>query len=188
MISHQHKCIFVHQLRCGGTSVIRALGLRSPDEPDWHYANHGVLAPEFYARPAGYFTFSTVRNPWDKFVSAWLHSGWTHCEKIRHLPLRALLTNLPQEGSAYRHVTRLQRDILYDASNKLAVDFLMRFETLDADWRRVCEHVGMPYSPLPHHNKNEQRRPYWEYFTSSVDRDLFWRHFQRDLDTFDYEF
>jgi hypothetical protein len=46
MISHRYRCIFVHQRKCAGTSIIRAFGL-GPEHPDWHVANDGVLARHF---------------------------------------------------------------------------------------------------------------------------------------------
>jgi hypothetical protein len=46
MISHRHRCIFVHQRKCAGTSILRAFGL-GPEHPDWHVANDGVLARHF---------------------------------------------------------------------------------------------------------------------------------------------
>jgi hypothetical protein len=122
-----------------------------------------------------------VRNPWDRFVS-----GWHHCESTRGRSLRELLRNLPRHGKDYRHLTRLQRDILINASGHLAIDKLMRFENLQADFDEICDIVRKPRAILPHLNQ-QVHRPYQEYFTDPIDRDLFCLHFQRDIDTFEYE-
>ena len=38
------------------------------------------------------------------------------------------------------------------------VDFLGRFETLQADFNSVCEKLGVPHTPVPHVNKSKWRR------------------------------
>ena len=38
------------------------------------------------------------------------------------------------------------------------VDFLGRFETLQADFNFVCEHLGIAHTPVPHVNKSKLRR------------------------------
>ena len=66
MISTQYECIFIHQRKCAGTAVIMAFGLL-PSDPHFHYMNDRVLNAEYTQRPAHYFVFSVVRNPWDRF-------------------------------------------------------------------------------------------------------------------------
>ena len=79
MISHKHKCIFVHIQRCAGTSMEeKILGYdvwKSPhliNEIPEMYAKHAnasqlkALYPEYWDE---YFKFSFVRNPWERMVS-----------------------------------------------------------------------------------------------------------------------
>lgn len=81
-------------------AVIETFGLL-PDNPDYP------------RRPADYFVFSVVRNPWDRFVS-----GWKYCPGTRSRTVREVLLDLPQEGHDYRHLTRPQVDILFDAQGR----------------------------------------------------------------------
>ena len=60
MISHPHRCIFLHQRKCAGTAIKEAFGLRNEDA-DWHAYNDGVLDPAFAQRPRDYLVFSIVR-------------------------------------------------------------------------------------------------------------------------------
>lgn len=182
MISRAYRCIFVHQRKCAGASVIASFDL-APEDPDWHYMNEGVLSPEYHSAPADYFRFSVVRDPYDRFVS-----GWRYCEGTRGAPLRHLLRNLPRFEHDYVHLTRLQRDVLFDAAGYLAVGTVMRYENLQADYEEVCRTVGKSPVLLPRLNVGGRAGlPAREYFRDPVDRDLFIHHFYRDFEEFGYE-
>lgn len=180
MISHRHRCIFVHQRKCAGTSIIRAFGL-TPDDADWHVANDGVLDADYAALPADYFRFSVVRNPWDRFVS-----GWKYCDSTRNRPLHDVLDRLPTDGHDYRHVTRPQSAILFDATGRCAVSFVMRFESLQADFERICARLGLPPILLKKTNVG-QRHHYRDYFDTDT-RQRLARHFAEDIERFGYTF
>lgn len=143
--------------------------------------NDGVLSPEYGEAPAGYFRFSVVRNPWDRFIS-----GWKYCASTRHRSMHDVLANLPQEGHDYRHLSRPQHAILYDKEGYLVVDYLIRFESLQQDFDRVCDLIGKPGCTLGHFNRGN-RRHYSEYFDKESRR-MFLDHFWRDVELFEYEY
>ena len=92
MISHQHRCIFVHQRKSAGTSV-KALFADAVGADRGRF-NEGVLDPEWRrdAPPVSeYLKFTVVRNPWDRFVS-----GWKYCASTRDRPIGDVLANLPR--------------------------------------------------------------------------------------------
>lgn len=178
MISHRHHCIFVHQRKCAGTSIIQTFGL-TPEDADWHVANDGVLSPGFAELPADYFRFSIVRNPWDRFVS-----GWKYCASTRERSLRDVLEHPPTEGHDYRHVTRPQSAILFDGSGRLCVDVVLRFEQIQADFDRVCRRVGLAPRLLPKANTG-QRHHYRDYFDPGT-RELLAQRFAEDIERFGY--
>jgi hypothetical protein len=93
VISHRHRCIFVHQRKSAGTSVKAMF----PDvaEADRGRFNEGVLAPWWDPSDPtirDYFKFTVIRNPWDRFVS-----GWRHCASTRRRPILDVLGNLPRQ-------------------------------------------------------------------------------------------
>ena len=72
-----------------------------------------------------------------------------------------LFKRLPSPGwsEAYRHIIP-QHDFLYDEAGRLLVDFVGRFERLQADFDVVCARVGIPSTPLPRANRSlEEGRP-----------------------------
>jgi hypothetical protein len=183
MISHEHKCVFVHQRKCAGTSIMKSFGY-TPDDNNWHYMNNGVLCREFHDRPLDYLVFSVVRNPWDRFIS-----GWLYCKNTRYRSLRQVLQHLPQTDHDYEHITRLQSDILFEGCGNLITHNLLKFEHLQQDWDVLSSLIAKEPTTLPVENKTPLKtKHYREYFESAVDRDLFLRHFAKDVDTFEYEF
>jgi hypothetical protein len=188
MISHEHRCICVSQRKVASSSIAAAFGIpwKAEKNQDWHYANGGYYSPDWDTRPTGYLTFSFTRNPWDKFVS-----GWLYCPQTRGVSLRDLLRNMPTPSSdphAYAHVARTQENVLLGPDGTVIVDMLGRFERLQEDLDLVCDALGTPRKPLPHLNRTPNRLPYQEYFRDPVDRDLFLRHFSKDVEVFEYEF
>lgn len=180
MISRQHECIFIHQRKCAGMAVIETFGLL-PDNPDYHYMNDGVLSPEYARRPAGYFVFSVVRNPWDRFVS-----GWKYCASTRSRTLRDVLLDPPRAGHDYRHLMRSQVDILFDANGRCVTDFLMRYESLQQDFDTVCDRLAKSRVTLPWVNAGS-RMDYRSYFDDEC-RMLFEQRFACDIEAFDYRY
>ncbi len=81
MLSHLYQCLFIHIPKCGGTSVERyfsrhAGGYRYDTMFFFPIAEKRMrkkgLAQILNMYP-GYFSFTFVRNPYDRFVSYYLH-------------------------------------------------------------------------------------------------------------------
>ena len=78
MISHKHKCIFIHISRTGGSTIERLL----QGEDQWNrdpYSKHitTARAKKLYSEWwDDYFKFTFVRNPYDRVLSQ-LHTAGT---------------------------------------------------------------------------------------------------------------
>ena len=88
MISHKHKCVFIHIPKTGGMSMEQMLGV---DVLKFHQhsrslVKHGTPFNEYYKKyfnqDLGYFKFTIVRNPWDRAVSSFYHE-----KKMNQSPL-----------------------------------------------------------------------------------------------------
>lgn len=191
MISHKHKFIFIHQRKCGVSSIATALRKYTTDTPDFQ---DGVLSPEFIrgdlSKYSDYLIFSISRNPWDRFVSGWkyLQKDFPKYERtfIKGLSLKETLLNLPQTGHDYRHITRNQVDILIDKSGKSILNDLIRFENFQQDFNTVCDKIGIPQQQLPHTNKTNHKH-YTEYYDEET-REIVAKKYARDIEYFGYKF
>jgi hypothetical protein len=97
--------------------------------------------------------------------------------------------------------------MLYDQQGNLLVDFVGRFETLQQDFDRVCEHLGITDSLLPHRNPSDkksrdlkrkirnylymngenQRRGVAEFYDDET-RVAVAEYYRKDIKTFGFEF
>lgn len=90
------------------------------------------------------------------------------------------------EDDDFRH-TLPQKRVVTDSDGRLLVDFLGRYETLHADFSRVCAKLGVADLPLPRVNHQRGRDHYSRYYTSAT-RDHVARLFQEDVELFGYQF
>lgn len=185
MISHKYRCIFIHQRKAAGCSIITSFGLHEKD-PDWHRFNEGTLSEEWQRRreiAPDYLVFAVIRNPWDRFVS-----GWKYLPATRKKPLLKVLKNLPTAatGHDYRHLTRPQLDTLVDERGVFAPDYVLRFENLAEDYAKFCEVIGKQDKSLPRLNTTSHQG-YADYFDSASIA-LFNARFRKDVDFLGYNF
>lgn len=167
MISHHHRCIFVHVPKTAGQSIERVfldqLGLswenRAPlllrynDRPELGPRRLAHLKAVDYARCRyvsdeqfrDYFKFAFVRNPWDRAVSLYKYVG-----SPSEYSFNKFATDiLPRQLWASKYwFVQPQTEYLYE-DGKLQVDFVGRFENLQEDFAEICTHLGMPPVALP---------------------------------------
>lgn len=212
MISFDKQCIFVHIPKTGGTSIENAIWGSDWSKRTTDQLWMGNVRPGFNKYQSGglqhllatqirqevgqekfdrYFKFSFVRNPWDKLVSQFLYlktqpmlrdymgvGRWTSFKKY----VRILLDNHEMHVQSYE-----QWRFIYDDKGKSLVDFLGRFESLDDDFTRLTEKLGLKGLRLPHDMKSKQRKPYQMYYDGKT-ADLVSNLYARDVELFNYQF
>jgi hypothetical protein len=212
MISFDKQCIFVHIPKTGGTSIENAIWGSDWSKRTTDQLWMGNVRPGFNKYQSGglqhllatqirqevgqekfdrYFKFSFVRNPWDKLVSQFLYlktqpmlrdymgvGRWTSFKKY----VRILLDNHEMHVQSYE-----QWRFIYDDKGNRLVDFLGRFESLDDDFTRLTEKLGLKGLRLPHDMKSRQRKPYQMYYDDRT-AELVLYLYARDVELFDYQF
>jgi hypothetical protein len=205
-ISHSHRFIFVHIFKTAGTSMRAALEpyTQPPGVRLWRGVRRclGFPAPEPFPQLSGhsracdvrnsvtaevfqnYFKFAFVRNPWDWQVS-WYHfivQNRTHHE-------HEAVTSLGSFADFLRwridHPVWHQKDFIADEGGIEIVDFVGKFENLEADFAHVCAVAGVG-AQLPHLNRS-RHADYRRYY---CDRSclLLEQYSKADIEYFGYSF
>lgn len=172
ILSHRHRFIFFAVPRTGTHSVRAALQPHL-GEGDWQQetlrrnlalpvpalarVGHGHLSlrqaqahlPEEVW--AGYFKFAFVRNPYDRFVSscAFLNA---HNPGYAGNELAFMKKALGAEGFRHRVLVCPQAELLEDELGALGMDFIGRYECLQASFDEACRRIGLPPQALPRSN------------------------------------
>jgi hypothetical protein len=214
IVSHGRRYIFVHIPKTGGTALALALEARAMaddilvgDTPKarrrrarlkgvrtagrlWKHATlaEGVgLYSEDQARD--YFTFTLVRNPWDRLVS---YYHWLRVQRFDH-PAVALAQGL--EFSAFLRAPQTQASIgaaAYGSYLRLAdgqeqARAFLRLEHLQEDAAPLEAHLGFRITPLPRVNASARGRD-WRLYYSDADAALVGQLCAEDVARFGYAF
>lgn len=198
MISHKHKLIFIHIPRTAGTSIEKALHGK-----DWHYVHspskHLTVhsAKKIYAEYWNdYFKFSFVRNPWDRMVSL-LKYGWFYGISLDN-------KKILRPEKYFKDFHKIEYDKRYFNENQFSdytnvkesvykniiegeMNFIGRFESLEKDFKKICEINNIKNVKLPHMEKSPNRKEYREYYDTNVHK-LIERKYKKDIAEFHYEF
>ncbi len=206
LISDSKRFIFIHIPRTAGFSVHQALQPWVDHQNlDFRKARWEKDYPHYTAREireiAGketlqeYFKFAFVRNPWDRMLSR-----YSYLKKFNdhpHEPFNprgyyppGTLSFLQWLKGGEPHGVhpldlRPQKKWLVDVSGQIGVDFVGRFETLEADFETICQKIGLSLA-LPHVNRSDHGH-YREYYDPEG-RDVVARIFREDIKTWSYQF
>lgn len=208
MISHLHKCIFVHIPKTGGTSVedliwpqisersAQDLWMGKIDQHSNKYQTGGLqhlLARQIQLEVGhevfdSYFKFTMVRNPWDRLVSQYAHMSKR--KGLRNYigmkegdPLKRYLELIGKR----RHVQwEPQTSFILSPQGHRLVDFIGRFENFNESVMDVLTHLGLGTCSIPHAKRGE-RGPYQSYYDLEA-QEIVADRYAADIELFGYEF
>ena len=187
------RCIFVHIPRTAGTSFGRALYGLDYSHPllDYFVAYDRTLVEQ-------YFKFAVVRNPWDRFVSAFgkmqlLEAKGLIDPTLRYWKKLGIQTfdqlvealEIPSKRRVLQHIIffRPQSEMLFRSEYEL--DFIGRFEKLNDCIATVEDALGTRLN-LGVHNSSE-RKPYTSYYRRRQ-IEVVGRFYEEDVKRLSYRF
>ncbi len=173
MISHHHKCIFIHIPKNAGQSIEHAflnlldldwntrapLLLRYNEQPELgpprlahlrahEYIKYKYISQEIFDQ---YYKFSFVRNPWSRMISFYKYLGFEKKSSFNDFVQNDFRKKLFKEKYWF---IRPQHEFIYH-EGRLLVDFVGKFESLQEDFNILCEAIGLEPTSIPHVNKSE---------------------------------
>lgn len=202
-----YSAVYIDIAKVASSSIKRVLAdlldLTCPDgnphEAAFLHPGQNTETPQLYA-------FAFVRNPWDRLVSCYRDkiggevtdfthfgdSGVARCLErfdvfyagMRFDDFARAVAEIP-DSEADEHF-RSQAVYLTDAENRLVVDFVGRYETLQADFARLADHLELPVSALPDLQRAPSRN-YTDFYTSATQA-LVAQRYARDVALFNYSF
>lgn len=215
LLSHKHNFLFVHIAKTGGTSVRTALSkyrwghkyslpmfiANKLSQLTGHHiaskfprhskviAAKEMLPDEYFAQ---LFKFAFVRNPWDLQVSSFHHikRERPHVMEGRDDFVSFLKWKFDPERPYQYHIDtsiELQSDYLVGLDGKVIVDFIGHYESLQDDFDKICQQIGVSKIELPHKRKATDRNKYLSYYNDET-ADLVAKHFARDIELLGYSF
>lgn len=212
MISHKHKCIFIHIPKTAGTSINSYF---HPGIP-FHYKNadyerlfgwcpkrkihmqHAtakqLLELELVSEEVWneYFKFTFVRNPWDRAYSdyKWIQefSGVKGSFKS-YLNKEKEFKDILNDNSNYNYLgdhLSLQTEF-FDFSGKYKVDYMGKFENFALDIQFILNSLSI-YSKFDiHSNKSVRKNDYSLFYTNTMKK-MVDELYKDDIEKLDYSF
>lgn len=178
--------LFIHINKNGGTSIERAIRL-----PQHHLTARELQAEVGSDRWETAFKFTIVRNPWSRMVSLYHYRMRQGTAGLADQAIAFpdwVEATLSQQDPVYYNNTKMflpQVDWLQNADGVIDIDFIGRFERLNADFTEIARQLGSR-ATLPHMNAS-QHRHYSSYYTPAA-TELVRTWFAADIEAFGYEF
>ena len=208
MISLKKGFLFIHIPKTGGNSIQNILRRYSEDKfvtvssiqdgkerfeirnDRYDINKHStlneykkVIEPKIFS---GLYKFATIRNPYDRLISFYFspHLGNKEWDRDKFillindvLPVRNFISI---ENYKVKINRKLKFNIFSPNSLDTDIDFLIKYESLDEDFKNVCKALSIPYQPLPHRNKSE-RKHYSKYYDEEL-KQLVYSRFKEEIE------
>lgn len=197
-IFHQDKLCYSDVPKAASTSIRSLLYkhyIGKEPQNDIHYLYRIENLQSFdFQNDDSYFSFSVVRNPFERLVSSYKNkfqkdqwSARTYLFGIMNYGISfdsfVKWVSLIPEPLAEDHFIS-QYAILYDKKGKCRVEHIGKFEELNTFWKEVVQkHRNLPN--LPHYNSTKKTD--WRDFYTLKTAKMIYNRYKKDFETFGYE-
>ena len=155
---------------CAKTDLISAMDHFDPTRDETRYSNKNAVysLPEHYPsfrikknypdKWGKYWKVSIVRNPWDAEISKYYHRRHLYhldpaTKKLGRPNKFVENYDEPKSFSEYMEVHHRTNwsscDPYYFINGKMVMDFVLRYENLESDYKKLCKILEIPHQPLP---------------------------------------
>ena len=147
------------------------------------------------------FSFSFVRNPFDRLVSAW-RCAWVTRKRVSskrwlETPISRDFTRFVKDFVVketdfdffrWSHVMPFTdpRMKLFNSDGEKLLSFIGKLESYQEDFNSVCDRIGISQQQLPHLNQTKHKH-YTEYYDDET-REIVAEKYAKDIECFGYKF
>lgn len=178
--------VFIHINKTGGSSVQRALNI--PFEHDTALEKIARMGLKQWQKR---YSFTVVRNPWDKVVSHYHYRILTNQTGLGEKPITfeewVKRAYKDQDPIYYNNPKMFMPNVgwIADEDGTILVNKVIRFENLGNEFESVSRELGLSAS-LPHDKKSKHNHysTYYNQQTLQIVADWF----EPDIDAFGYQF
>ena len=190
---YNNKTIFIHIPKTAGISIIKSIY--------GNVTNEGHRSIYFYKQVFeknfnDFFTFSFVRNPYDRLYSSYKfleNGGMNEYDKIafqKYLSKFSDFEDFVLNGLNNKIIYEIihfvpQSEFICDKNGKIMVDFVGRFENLNNDLNSISIKTNKEFT-LGHHNKNFKKK-YRKIYNNDMKIKVY-EVYKRDFVVFNYNF
>lgn len=194
LINLTHQFIFIHIPKTAGKSIERVCSQINDTRRVSRHSNLEMIIKK-YPLASKFWSFSCVRDPWDRQYSLYLYMltqvrKKRQIEKIKELEKgfeNFLTSELIQQDHAkewFNHLHTNQIDWIQ--STEKNCNFYIKFENIQQDWQIVASRLNLS-TTLPVINQTHKQKTYKNMY-NQVTKKIIEKRFQRDIDTFKYTF
>lgn len=212
MISHEHKCIFLHIPKTGGSSVNKFFA--NGHDLNWVTPNYEVLygwCPDRkihmqHATPFqllstnlitkeqwdSYFKFCFIRNPWERALSDyfWIMKDTHIKDTFRNFILKKgkfkkVLSNKLIKSYRGDH---LNPQNIYANSEFGSLDYIGRFEDFSKEMNKICSLLNIQRDFDLHEKKSNSMPMHYSLFYTHSQKFLIESIYKEDIRLFNYTF
>jgi len=216
IISHKHKFIFFKTRKTAGSSIQVALAKHCGSDDivtgqyrdgiddnsqsaglnmDRFYTNHPhpeiVPTKMFIEQNFGkevwdsYFKFGFIRNPYEIVVSRYFWERRGKGGTIEDCSIEDFKEFTKKELLEYEH------DWLHPyiaINDKIELDFIGKYETLQDDFKFICQKLNLPNTELPFKKGGFREKKHYSTYYDDETKDVVKNFFKKDIELFGYNF
>ena len=193
ILNGKYNLTFVHIPKTGGTSISK--WVEKQDNSINLVYDHPWYEMIREQETVKNFSFSVVRNPWDRFVSMyfWVTGYALRLEDAKE-KFKKLTKNAPSTFELFVKESPkvVSPDYIFTSVTQQnrwlqpGVDLILRYENFEEDFKKIRNIFDDHITPLGYENKTDHKH-YREYYDDHT-RKLVAKYFEEDIDTFKYQF
>lgn len=212
MISHSHKCIFIHISKCAGSSIETAFGVDVSDNTKKNNKNLFGWNEELkmhlqHATPCellqnnliekgiweSYYKFIIVRNPWDRFYSdySWMSREQDIIDSFyNYINAKGEFEKvLTQKNILYRgdHL-KSQMEYFFYEGKKINYNRVIHFEDIKKGLNEVCLDLSLPNDFFIKKVNVRKNKDHYSLFYNKKRKKIIEEKFKDDIEYFKFSF